>query len=375
MPTPCSTNLINYNSINSLYQSFIDGGSTETELTNIQYAQPEDMWELREHLLGISPHLSMDLLKEVVDRTDVFTDAALFDILAANPDELKKDELIKYLEDKENPLPEYMIDILREVANGKTYKTVLQENMSYYNRNKTRAAQDMIRSILGDSVINYNSLRDWLDNLGGIEADKQIISSYLAQGNFTDALYLANMLPDLYNLEGSDITEHGYYMDILNLFYDLNQDGRNTHQMDSTEIALLFDITESSQGYAGSLAKSILDQNGLYHTLYCPCLEDNSAYKRGSVNNEALVNIYGMNISVKPNPAKQWASFDFSLPDGQAEGTIQISNANGKIVDILPVSGKQGQILWDTRKIPNGMYLYILKTGSLNKSGKIVISN
>jgi len=51
-------NLDDYNSVNYLYESLIDGGDTETELSEIESAEPEEMWELRSQLLGDSPHLS-----------------------------------------------------------------------------------------------------------------------------------------------------------------------------------------------------------------------------------------------------------------------------------------------------------------------------
>lgn len=370
-----ANNLTYYNNVESLYENLVDGGSTETELTSVQNAQPEDMWDLRAQLLGDSPHLSMVVLKEVADRTDVFTDAALFDILAANPDELKKDELIKYLEDKENPLPEYMIDILVQVAEGTTYKTVLQEQMAMYNRNKTRAANDMIRNILSDSITDYNSLRNWLDNLGGLNADRQIIASYIAQENYTDALSLANMLPELYAMEGIDLIEQGYYLDILDLYFDLNQSGNNFYQLDSSNINLLFMIADSSNGIAGIQAKSILEANGIYHTTNCPCLDSTTAFKRGVINPNTLTTAYGLKVTVKPNPANQWASFEYTLPNGHLNGTITISSAIGEEVKVLSVSGQQGQILWDTREIPTGVYFYVLKAGNLNQAGKIIINN
>ena len=68
---------------------------------------------------------------------------------------------------------------MEEVAGGSTYKTVLLRQMSQYNRQKTRAAHDIIRSKVHDTVTDVESLRNWLDNVGGIQADEQIIASYL----------------------------------------------------------------------------------------------------------------------------------------------------------------------------------------------------
>jgi photosystem II stability/assembly factor-like uncharacterized protein len=66
-------NLTDYNSTHMLYDSYVDGGNTDATLLDIQTAQPDDMWELRSKLLGESPHLSFDVLKEAADKTDVLT--------------------------------------------------------------------------------------------------------------------------------------------------------------------------------------------------------------------------------------------------------------------------------------------------------------
>lgn len=367
-------NLTHYNNVKSLYDSYVDGGDTEAEKLDIETAQPDDMWELRAQLLGDSPHLSLEVLKEAADKTDVFTESALFDILAANPDELKKDTLIRYLENKEEPLPAYMIDLLRQLAEGTTYKTALQQQMAGYKHAYTRAAHDIIRSNLNDTVADYVELRNWPDNLGGITSDKQIISSYIGEGNFTDALTLANMLPQLYNLSGIELTEHNYYMDMLYLHQTLSQEGRNTFQLDSIEKADLVFIATNSTGVAGAQAKSILE--AVYNENYvrCPDEDGSAGYKSTTIiNPNTLGKAYGLGISVKPNPAKQWAAFDYTLPGEETKATITITNATGSIIDVLVVNGQHGQKLWDSRGIKPGVYIYTIKTAGFSQSGKIVI--
>jgi hypothetical protein len=367
-------NLTDYNSVKTLYDSYVDGGDTEAEKLDIQTAQPEDMWELRAQLLGDSPHLSLEVLKKAADKTDVFTESALFDILAANPDELKKDTLISYLENKEEPLPEYMIDLLKQLAEGTTYKTALQQQMAGYKHAYTRAAHDIIRSNLNDTVTDNVELRNWLDNLGGITSDRQIIATYISEDNFAEALALANMLPQLYQLEGNELTEHNYYMDMLSLHQTLYQEGRNTFQLDSTEKANIIFIANNSKGVAGAQAKSILE--GVYEEYFddCPDADGSAGCKSSStINPNVLGRAYGLNISVKPNPAKQWAAFDYTLPGDETEATITITNATGAVIEILEVNGKQGQKLWDTRKVKPGVYIYTIKLAGFSQSGKIVI--
>ncbi|MCK4638127.1 MAG: T9SS type A sorting domain-containing protein, partial [Bacteroidales bacterium] len=211
-------------------------------------------------------------------------------------------------------------------------------------------------------------------NVGGIRADEQIIASYIQEGNYTDALSLANMLPALYDMEGEDLTEHNYYMDILNLHFNLQQQGRNILELDSTEVANLVSIAENSIGTAGVQARSILEYGYGYNYFNCPNINDTAGYKSNNFNIDNFTSVYGIEITVKPNPAREWVTFNYTLPDSESEGVIKISNISGKLVTTITITGKQGQKVWDTRKIKSGVYFYTLNISGLNKSGKIVIS-
>ena len=91
-------------------------------------------------------------------------------------------------------------------------------------------------------------------------------------------------------------------------------------------------------------------------------------------NPSTFEKLYGFDISVEPNPAKEWAVFNYTLPDSETKGIIKISDVSGKLVTALTITGKQGQKVWDTRKIKSGVYFFTLNVSGFNKSGKIVIS-
>jgi len=79
-------------------------------------------------------------------------------------------------------------------------------------------------------------------------------------------------------------------------------------------------------------------------------------------------------LRVYPNPARSWIAFSYTLTNDHSEGVIKVSDVSGKVIAVLTVNGKQGQKIWDTRKIKAGVYLYTLKVNGYSKSGKIVIS-
>jgi hypothetical protein len=174
--------------------------------------------------------------------------------------------------------------------------------------------------------------------------------------------------------QGNELAEHSYYMDMLNLQINFEQQQRTISDLDSLEVANLVTIAENSNGTAIRQAKGILEYAYGYH--FCNCIEtDESALKSGKPFNPAtLEKMSGIEITVVPNPAKEWAAFSFTLPKNSTSGVIVISDASGREVTSMPVSGKQGQQVWDTRAVKPGVYFYTLNSGGFSKHGKIVIS-
>ena len=126
---------------------------------------------------------------------------------------------------------------------------------------------------------------------------------------------------------------------------------------------------------AGAQAKGILEFAYNYH--YCNCLDvsDNSGYKNSSdINYNAFNQVFRPDVEVKPNPAKEWTAFNYTLPDNETEGVIKISDITGKVIENYTVEGQQGQKIWDTRRIKSGVYFYTFTANGISKSGKIVIS-
>jgi len=331
------------------------------------------MWQLRSDLLGVSPHVSKEVLITTSEKTEVFPESVLFEILTANPDELKNGDMISFLENKEEPLPSYMIEMLQQIAGGVTYKTILKRQMADFHAQKSQAARDIIRSILADSVMNVQLYRNWLDNLGGIGSDKHIIASYIYENDFTNAQSLLNILPSLYDLQGDRLNKYNDYKSLIEMEISLKQQNRNIMQLDSTEIAYLIDFADNSTGTARVAARGILEFGYGYEYCDCPVLGDTLVWKNSGGWYDEPDDNNGLIINIEPNPARTWVAFNYKLPAYADKANLIITDISGKEIAVLTVNTKQGQKVWDIRKIERGVYLYTLKAGSVSKSGKLII--
>lgn len=362
------TALNTYNNVKTLYNHLADGGNTSGTLSDIETAMPWQMWDLRAELLGASPYLSEEVLKATADKDDVFTESVLFEILASNPDELKKGDIIDYVKNKTNPLPEYMTDILEQVAAGNTYKTVLLNQMSSYSYEYRSAACDIIRSILADSIVNTTELRGWLGNLNELEADREIIASYMVEGDYDNAFALANMLPSLYEFSNEEMNEHADYLSMLNLYRNLHQAGRNTRQLSEQEFADVEEIAENSTGVPQRMAQNILEATAQRRFADCPTVpqpvpEGGRGFSTGEINPELYGQAMGLSVEAKPNPATTWVAINFTLPGDAEKATLTLVNALGVKVASYTLNGHEGQRVLDLREFASGVYTCTITCG------------
>ena len=369
------TSLSAYNSLEQLYTSRIDGGNTQAEVTDINTATADDAMRLRSQLLGHSPYLSQEVLTTAAGRDDVFSSSVLFEILSANPDELKKDTLISYLENKDNPMPEYMTELLREIANGTTSRTALESQMAKTERDYLLAAGDIVRSNLNTEESDNEELREWLGNMNNMASDRLAIASYIQEGNFENALALAELLPNIYGLQGSALEEHSDYVAILRLYETLDESGRDILQLTETETAMIEEIADNGNGSSQMMASAIMEQNGVTTgTRYsCPTLPSANNSKRGSSDiRTEMAAAMGMKASFAPNPASAWTEIDFTLPAEEKRATLVITNVLGVNVMTIELIGNHGRKTLFLENLPSGVYNYFIRCGEYVVTGKLM---
>lgn len=367
----------NYIGTKTLYESYIDGGNTSDVINEITTATPDDMWTLRSQLLGYSPFVSSNVMKTVSDKPDVFSASVMFEIFAANPEELRRDTLLDYFESQET-LPEYMITTLKDLAHSTaTYKSVLESRMASYKHEYKDAANDIIRSILNDSVMNRAELRGWLSNLEDINADRQIIASYMEEGNESTAFALANLLPSLYGLTGPALDEHDGYMQILTLYDTLYQQHRTVFELTESETTMVDSLATFGAGIAQIMAENIFEANGGPIIVNCPQLvlhDDVGDRGRASCVPKGLNEVLGFSVNVSPNPATTWMAIDFTLPNKVTKASFILTNTLGVEVQNMELNGNQGQRVMDLRHLPDGVYVYTVSCAGLLYTGKLVVT-
>ena len=69
-------------------------------------------------------------------------------------------------------------------------------------------------------------------------------------------------------------------------------------------------------------------------------------------------------VTVYPNPARDYATFAYSVPSKTEAILLVITDPTGKEITQLPLTNLSGELLWDTRTIATGLYYYTVLSGT-----------
>lgn len=366
-----------YENLLQFYEGQIDDGNTDGLISMINEAHYDEREQIKSLLMEISPFLSEELLRVLAYREEVFDNQTLFEIISANPDVLKNNLFIDFLENKENPLPSEYIIQLKKMAYSATYRSELLSQIGVYYHDYIVAASDIVRNILFDTHTNTDTLCLWFDNMHDIIADRLSIASFLQNGDFSKAIELANLLPTRYDFQETNMLDHYNYLDLINLYQALYENGNTFFEMTESELEIVENIAERGSGYSQSMAEVILSEiQDTYAETYT-CIE--LPYGRHDRNmmefsKPQSYDINTFNVDVYPNPAGTWTRIIYKLPNDSEITKLYLTNSMGIKVLETELDGIEGQKVLDLNDLANGIYLYTVQHGLKIQSGKISIA-
>jgi hypothetical protein len=367
-----------YNNMLYLYNQLMDGGNTEALLDAVQGEWSDDVWKIRQKLISQSPFVSEEVLREIAKK-NLLPQALLLEICLANPDATRNPKFIHFLQyEKPNPMPAYMIALIKGKWDEKTLRTVMEEEMSGLSYSRDFYFNRMLVNMMADSTLKPDVLRGWLLDRGMLNDYFLAAESYLQEGNFDGAFSTIYDYTQLHpKLDEATLAEIKDYLNYLTWLEKLAQSGQNIYQLkkDGSDIATLAEYERTSTGRGRVLAHNILC--GLYDICLEELPEKSQVMASGGVHGGATSASAPSagKVQVFPNPAKEYASFiwDFGSFDGTAQ--LSITDQSGRPLLTRSLPGAQGQWIWETGSVPSGSYVYsVIANGLQIESGKIVVT-
>lgn len=365
-----------YGNLRYLYDQLIDGGSTDEVVEEITSAWPQDVWDLRTYLLGLSPNLSVEALKELVNKAYVPV-AVKAEILIANPDATKKEGFLKWAELEANyPIPGYVADAIEASWDTKTYRTTLEESIADKHTRLTQLAAHAIYLLQTDTVPPPpDSLRWVWQQVRSNRARYSEAALLLGLGDHAGAQAIVEAMPAEREPKAPEEQERQRMLTYISVLRTAADDGRNHYQLTSAEVTELETMVgthyDRPSNWASNLLCAAYGKCRAPYTGDVPISKANRTRERSTELTPVDASAYGL----QPNPARNWVAFNFDHgQQGVEDGRIDVRALDGRLIVSIPTNGMQGQRLWDTRGIAPGTYvIQFLRGGVIAHTEKLII--
>jgi hypothetical protein len=360
--------------------ALIDGGNTEALNVEVRTSMPDEGIEIRQELLDASPYLSDTVLKQAIYQEDVLPNAMVRDIMEANPQSAKSDEILNTLESRYEPMPDYM---MAQILQGKKYlgaKEVIESKIQSWGQIRSKAKGDLMREFLLDTNIisPSDSVLEFLENEASLDSRYDLA---LAQWNNYDlvaAWETLNMIPLQFAIDDIQIEDHENYLSYFDILQSLADSNLQASQLDSVPVSILFDLKKSGNPKISAQARGLLVKGGFFkyiETINFPNLTktskihpDQYPVKTTSIKEDKLW--------LFPNPAGDYVIANYDLDPKNKTGEIHLVDLKGDLLKSYHIKSGKDQIVIDLKAFPNGIYLFslnsrnqVIDSKKLNKGG------
>lgn len=341
----------------------IDGGNTVELQDEVTNSTPPESLQIYEELLSESPYVSDTVISSSIDKEDVLPNAMIRDIMIANTHSAKSDNLITKLDERNEPMPEYMKAEILEYRDTISEMEKLRGRISNYKLKKSRIFSSLVRNYKFDTItpiISTDSLIDLLTQDSSIFSDYQKAYIYYSNNDFQAAIDVINDIPNRFDLNDESLMEYQTDTTYLNLLVDIVQTDTLFRHPDSIQIQKLYDIYNNGIGMAASFARNMLvtyDTLSYLKPVVIPETNKSQQIAKPVIN---FTEVDGPNnIKIMPNPSKDYFIVEHNL-EIYNHGTIIITNLSGYTIKTIDVNTKFGQQIINTKKWDSGVYIATL---------------
>ena len=361
-------------SIGQLIQALEDAGDTESLQWEVDLSTPSQSLEVYNELMGTSPYVSDTVMATAIEKESVLADAMIRDVMVANPESAKDDVLLQKLEERTNPLPEYM---LGQILQGRSLVSVygdLMARQSYYKQQKAQSLKKLKHWYMMDTIdpmASRDSLMALLRKEHTLNALYGLAFMYGMQGSWNAGRDVIDSIPVLFSLTDEELQAHGSMADYFELKEEVNG-----LVPDSLQVAALHGLAMDTEGRARVYARNsllVLGEVEYEEPVLYPNLEKSA---QADLEHETLIKQAKdrKQVEVFPNPAGDYMIVKWEL-EKAAEGLlIRLGNSKGQVVLEMEASGRQNQQLIKTGHLEAGVYVVSLyANGNLIDSEKVSI--
>ncbi|MCK4677804.1 MAG: T9SS type A sorting domain-containing protein, partial [Bacteroidales bacterium] len=343
--------------------TLIDGGDTDELNTDVVMSFPDEALEVRQQLLDESPYLSDSVMKSAIYKEDVLPNAMIRDVLVANPQSAKSDDVLDALDYRWDPMPDYMMDEIMAGEDSLGSKEIMEIQIKGFKHLRNLAFNELVGIYLRDTINSWapDSLEALLQNENSLSAKYSLAFYYLEKGDTALMNSELNNIPTAFTLSAGEQQTHQDYLIYMGLLKGLQYDTINNHYPDSSQVATLFALADTCYDLPSAYARNMLMHFGLFsydEPVYFPLALNSSVTWQNPFKEIEYPKT--SSLSLFPNPAGDYFIVEYAIAHSYEQAMIVIHNMKGKLVRNFYIRGKQNQVVIPTGDLNNGVYIVSL---------------
>ena len=311
-------------------------------------------------------------MKQAIYKEDILPNAMVRDVLVANPQSAKSEQVLESLDDRFDPMPGYM---MAEIMEGREYlgaKEILESKLGYWQQYRSRAKNQLIRDFLTDTLLlnPHDSLIALFLDENDLQSKYRLAFSYLDKDMATEAIDALDDIPITFELNNYQTAIHEDYESYFDILQMMNDSTWNAQQLDSICINTLSDIMDNDYPLISDYARGLLVKGGhIDYTEQVVYSNNTKSYWIYQFNPKETVIHKKDYLKLFPNPAGDYVIVYFNTIELETTGKLLMHDINGKILRTIMLRNCQNQLTLNLGDIPNGVYII-----SLYVNGKLIES-
>jgi hypothetical protein len=317
-------------------------------------------------------------MKSGIENSSALPDAMLRDVLVANPQSAKSGEVMRTLDKRIVPLPEEMREEVQEGINVFASYDNMLANLAFWNHRLGEVNTGIARIFARDTILarSSDSLAMHFANLPNLEAKYQLALLETARGNSATAQAILSNILNTTPLSNKELVVHSDYTNLISQLSNLLSADTILLSFDSAYFVNLCMLAQKDDFMPGAIARNILHAAG--NIEYCEPINLNQAtkyvkteHKTAKTELDRLDNDFS--LFIYPNPAVNYCSVKYVCKQGSCDN-LQISNAQGKIVEIINLRDKMNPVIIPLKSYLPGTYrISLLRNNTIGCSSQLII--
>ena len=363
-----------------VYFAALDGGNTAAMVNlvkNNTITAP-----VLNTLTSCSPWVSERVFRTLISKYPIIPVATIRSLLVQNPDVLGDGVFWVYLNNC-GIFGATDIQVLQIAKGNTTVRTPIQQNMAAHRAEMAYWGTLYLNDYLRETP-NYSSTlyQGFLQSFFDYQSDALTVEEMLRNGNLIQALNKLDNMETSYCITPEEVAQHAQYRQVVQTMVNAFLDGRSIYEINLSELGQIQAISQNASGLPKILAKNIIQVTVGTIPAFAPCtLPSALAQFKGGTSDRAdnnfpkTLSTITSELLCFPNPAGDFVQFDLSrIPVDLRCGQLTILDMMGKVVTQRLLDDSSENIIFDTRNVATGVYLYRLSC-SQNKtlSGKFVV--